>query len=343
MVSTWTPRRAAYLVIIMTITPLPASDLTFQRHYTFLPAISIELLLQQLFLSFSDKTMKTWIKIFDIDHSIIDTLDDPRAISNASAEPEEAGIDLEMPERKTCRLCVMFFDTLAEQREHFKSPQHIEHLQQAAGSSEDDDEWETSEDEEDKDIHHLPVVRFRSTQENVQFLAYRSVFDEAESSLTRTQLFKAFLAKSDLKWAIFMLSGGHFAGMIFDLRAWKVIQHKTFHRYTTRRKQGGSQRSQDSTGRKPKSAGASIRRQNEAKLEEEVQQLLRGWNGALATCHRIFVFAPGQYNKQIIYGTDALSRNNVHVRSIPFTVSKPTLAELQAICDRLMTVQLVET
>lgn len=60
-----------------------------------------------------------------------------------------------------------------------------------------------------------------------------------------------------------MLGGGHFAGAVF--MGGQPILHKTFHCYTVRQGQGGSQSSKDnkSGGSHPKSAGASLRRYNE--------------------------------------------------------------------------------
>lgn len=52
-----------------------------------------------------------------------------------------------------------------------------------------------------------------------------------------------------------------------------MIHHKTFHSYTVRAKQGGSQSSRDNKsggGSHPKSAGASLRRYNEAAFAEVV-------------------------------------------------------------------------
>lgn len=48
----------------------------------------------------------------------------------------------------------------------------------------------------------------------------------------------------------------------------EVLVHKTFHCYTVRSSQGGTQSSRDgrSGGSHPKSAGASLRRYNEAAL-----------------------------------------------------------------------------
>lgn len=44
----------------------------------------------------------------------------------------------------------------------------------------------------------------------------------------------------------------------------EAIAHKTFHSYTVRAKQGGSQSTQDRSKGGCKSAGASLRRYNEA-------------------------------------------------------------------------------
>ena len=48
----------------------------------------------------------------------------------------------------------------------------------------------------------------------------------------------------------------------------EVLQHKTFHRYTVRAKRGTAQGLKDSQNRShaPKSAGAALRRHNEAAL-----------------------------------------------------------------------------
>jgi hypothetical protein len=71
-------------------------------------------------------------------------------------------------------------------------------------------------------------------------------------------------AKFGPKWAVLMLGGGHFAGAVFVSGA--AVVHKTFHCYTVRAKQGGSQSSADNRSgtSHPKSAGASLRRYNQA-------------------------------------------------------------------------------
>ena len=49
-----------------------------------------------------------------------------------------------------------------------------------------------------------------------------------------------------------------------------MIAHKTFHRYVVRAKRGTAQSSRDSQGNAPKSAGASLRRYNEAALTKVI-------------------------------------------------------------------------
>ena len=47
-----------------------------------------------------------------------------------------------------------------------------------------------------------------------------------------------------------------------------MIAHKTFHRYVVRAKRGTAQSARDAQGNAPKSAGANLRRYNEAALTQ---------------------------------------------------------------------------
>ena len=111
-----------------------------------------------------------------------------------------------------------------------------------------------------------------------------------------------------------MIGGGHFAAMIVSLvpktskrhtgvdeRQATVIAHKTFHRYTTRRKQGGSQSTNDSAKGAAHSAGASIRRYNEVALESEIRALLTEWKSLIDKSQLVFVRATGSSNRRIIF------------------------------------------
>lgn len=141
-----------------------------------------------------------------------------------------------------------------------------------------------------------------------------------------------------------MIGGGHFAGMIVSLapkmhkkaggieeRQAVVIAHKTFHRYTTRRKQGGSQSSNDSAKGAAHSAGASIRRYNEAALETDIRALLAEWRSLIEKSELVYVRATGSSNRRILFGPyddQVLRLNDPRNRSFPFSTRRATQAEL---------------
>ena len=138
-----------------------------------------------------------------------------------------------------------------------------------------------------------------------------------------------------------MIGGGHFAGMIVSLapktskhseqRQAFVIAHKTFHRYTTRRKQGGGQSANDAAKGAAHSAGSSLRRYNEVALEQEVRALLADWKGLIDGCQLIFVRSTGSSNRRIIFGPyegNVLRHNDPRNRTFPFSTRRATQAEL---------------
>lgn len=140
-----------------------------------------------------------------------------------------------------------------------------------------------------------------------------------------------------------MIGGGHFAGMLVSLtpkltkksgiedRSASVIAHKTFHRYTTRRKQGGSQSSNDNSKGNAHSAGAGIRRYNEAALEQEVRDLLTEWKPWIDTAELIFVRATGTTNRRTLFGPydgQVLSQKDDRLRGFPFNTRRATQSEL---------------
>lgn len=151
-------------------------------------------------------------------------------------------------------------------------------------------------------------------------------------------------AASGPQFFLCMIGGGHFAGMIVSLapkmhkkaggveeRQAVVIAHKTFHRYTTRRKQGGSQSSNDSAKGAAHSAGASIRRYNEAALEIDIRALLAEWRSLIEKSELVYVRATGSSNRRILFGPyddQVLRLNDPRNRSFPFNTRRATQAEL---------------
>ncbi|KAJ1956873.1 hypothetical protein EC988_001119, partial [Linderina pennispora] len=139
-------------------------------------------------------------------------------------------------------------------------------------------------------------------------------------------------------WAVLSVNGGYFAGAIFDNRTSTVIEHKTFQRYTTRRKQGGSQSRQDNAmGRPAKSAGAQIRRYNERMLMEDIHALMSQWSLLLGACSRVFVRV-ARGNRKGFFGS-ALSWDDPRVRSLPVPMARPSLAELERAYTELIAVK----
>ncbi|KAI1766118.1 hypothetical protein GGR53DRAFT_233530 [Hypoxylon sp. FL1150] len=142
-----------------------------------------------------------------------------------------------------------------------------------------------------------------------------------------------------------MIGGGHFAAMIVSLaprqtkqgsvgplnREATVLAHKTFHRYTTRRKQGGSQSANDNAKGNAHSAGSSIRRYNEQALTDEVRLLLQDWKGLLDTSELLFIRATGSTNRRTLFGPyegQVLRANDPRIRGFPFSTRRATQNEL---------------
>ncbi|XP_040913382.1 ankyrin repeat and zinc finger domain-containing protein 1 [Toxotes jaculatrix] len=140
-------------------------------------------------------------------------------------------------------------------------------------------------------------------------------------------------------WVILMTGGGHFAGAIFHGK--EVLQHKTFHRYTVRAKRGTAQGVRDSQNRShtPKSAGAALRRHNEAALVKDIQELLVTWAEYLKEASVIFIRAP-TYNRTIFFGGRAapLDKKDPRIRTLPFATRRATFREVQRVHEVLSTV-----
>ena len=150
-----------------------------------------------------------------------------------------------------------------------------------------------------------------------------------------------------LNWAIFMLGGGHFAAAVFN--GDQVMVHKTFHCYTVRRKQGGGQSSADNKSgtNHPKSAGASLRRYNEASLAQHVKDIIKTWNEQyLSKCHLIF-YRAASGNKKVLFGSvtgskkdsPILHKGDPRIRTIPFPTRRATFKEVKRVHDVLITVK----
>ncbi|CAH6720377.1 protein Vms1p [[Candida] jaroonii] len=180
------------------------------------------------------------------------------------------------------------------------------------------------------------------------FGIYKSFYSKKEIGQP-IQSLKNWQNEKNGKSALFMIGGGHFAGAIIShqrknikgnavnhkesLQEQKVdiLKSKTFHRYTTRRKQGGSQSASDNAKGKAKSVGSNMRRENEKLLIQDVRELLNSWKQDLNECSSIFIRANGSNNRGTLIGYEGsvLNNSDERIKSFPFTTKRPTTSELK--------------
>lgn len=232
-----------------------------------------------------------------------------------------------------------------------------------AGGDEEEEEWGRRKK---RSSGKPPMMWFSSPvlPENNYFGIYRALFsseelakeDEIIEAIKKRQLPPLVLPKVAKDGSLppiaykgphvflCMIGGGHFAAMIVSLaprqtksgpgpmnREATVLAHKTFHRYTTRRKQGGSQSANDNAKGNAHSAGSSIRRYNEQALVEDVRQLLSDWKGLLDTSDFLFIRATGMTNRRTLFGPyegQVLQGNDPRIRGFPFSTRRATQNEL---------------
>ncbi|EPQ18454.1 Ankyrin repeat and zinc finger domain-containing protein 1 [Myotis brandtii] len=140
---------------------------------------------------------------------------------------------------------------------------------------------------------------------------------------------------------VLMAAAGHFAGAIFQGR--EVVTHKTFHRYTVRAKRGTAQGLHDARGGASRSAGANLRRYNEAALYKDVRDLLAepGWAKALGEAGTILLRAPRSGRSLFFGGQGApLQRGDPRLWDIPLATRRPTFKELQRVLHKLTTLHI---
>ncbi|XP_018314049.1 ankyrin repeat and zinc finger domain-containing protein 1 [Mycetomoellerius zeteki] len=141
------------------------------------------------------------------------------------------------------------------------------------------------------------------------------------------------------KWTVIMVGGGHFAAAVFQ--DGEPIVHKTFHSYTVRAKQGFAQNSRIN-GNHAKSAGASLRRYNEASLIQHVQEILESWSMHINNSAAILYRAVGPHNRMVLFGgkNPPLDKNNFRIRPLPFPTRRATFREVKRVYDILSTMEI---
>lgn len=298
----------------------------------------------------------------------------PSAIASSedvgSMKTSSAG---EVSDRMFCLTCQCPFDSREEQMEHYKLDWHRFNLKQRlegisvvtveefekktgtgdissiSGSDSDSEDDEVGPEETDSALDTDQSTRRLSTKvvfQNMQgqYLSlYRCVLQKKKTQENEDDLVSSLLKISNNTiWVILMTGGGHFAGAVFKGK--EIVQHKTFHRYTVRAKRGTAQGLRDSQNRShaPKSAGAALRRYNEAALHKDVHEILESWAEYLKEASAIFLRAPS-YNKTIFLGRGApLDKKDQRVRELPFATRRATFREIQRVFDLLSTLHIYQ-
>ncbi|KAF9647208.1 hypothetical protein BDM02DRAFT_2747684 [Thelephora ganbajun] len=198
-----------------------------------------------------------------------------------------------------------------------------------------------------------PLIWFHSPP-STQIGVYRAIFSSPDVTvpyLDQLREMQNCQEAEGKKWALFLVAGGHFAGAVVRVHRdrskdndvgktkkgkpkkvvpdTEVILHKTFHRYTTRRKQGGSQSINDNAKGAAISAGAMLRRYGEQALRDDIRNLLQEWSDEVDQCERVWIRASVS-NRRIFfdYEDPVLNKGDERLRTFPFPTRRPTQSEL---------------
>jgi hypothetical protein len=200
-----------------------------------------------------------------------------------------------------CRTCSIEFKTETEAKRHFKSDFHhynikrsllkqpaidldtweeLESLSSIENSCSSSSDSETNASNLNSSLQGSPFVMLELApdswsndvtcdfdHQSLFCKIYKQVLFHSKMNPSSLNLLSCIHQLTlDFTWTMIMVSSGHFAACVIT-NTGKMLAHKTFHRYTTRRKQGGSQAANDNKGKSANSAGATLRRYNEQALK----------------------------------------------------------------------------
>ncbi|CAE7154449.1 unnamed protein product [Rhizoctonia solani] len=203
------------------------------------------------------------------------------------------------------------------------------------------------DDDDMPNLPRSPIAWFQAPNDypDTQFGVYTALFPTGTEPTNYIRALQDLQTESseDRLWTMLATAGGHFAGLVVRVKIprqggftkgkkapeMEIIKHKTFHRYTTRRKQGGSQSVNDNAKGPAKSAGAQLRRYGEQALREDIQELLTEWSEDVRNSERIF-FRASVSNRKMFWDWDnsPIKKGDDRLRSFPFPTRRPTQAEL---------------
>ncbi|NWI97821.1 ANKZ1 protein, partial [Pitta sordida] len=265
----------------------------------------------------------------------------------------------EVPERMCCSTCGQVFSSREEQTEHYRLDWHRFNLKQrllgrrtlpvelfeektCAGdvssiSGSDSENSDASSESEllpsaSDSLGTLQIPRSHKAllrnAEGQLIVAYRCVLlipwvlarvsvyqGDIEEPVELTASLQSLSASTC--WVVLMMGGGHFAGAVFR-----------------------GLRDAQTPGSAPRSAGASLRRYNEAALLKDIQDLLAAWAQHLNEAQRIFLRAP-RHNRALLFGgrNPPLTRGDPRICHIPLSTRRATLKEVLRVHATLASLQ----
>ncbi|XP_041979612.1 ankyrin repeat and zinc finger domain-containing protein 1-like [Aricia agestis] len=270
-----------------------------------------------------------------------------------------------------CSCCgVGPFESRAQQTAHYKNHWHTHNLKRklfgkpalslGQYNSRKDDSSDSGSDSDNDNSNTNPASdlfaaatrhckAFFTNKTGQVFCIYRCVLHHRKEQLSSDGDGHAWIERCHKltlpgyqRWAILMVSGGHFAGAIFS--GGVPVLHKTMHSYVTRRGQGQVQATRDQHGNAPRSAGASLRRYNQAQFVEHVHDIICNWAEDLNGCSLVLYRAVGTINQAVLFGKNSpLNRDDMRVRALPFPTRKPTYKEVQRVHDTVSNIEVYDT
>ncbi|KAL2607074.1 hypothetical protein AAZV13_09G222900 [Glycine max] len=280
--------------------------------------------------------------------------------------------------RWTCNTCKTQFDSLQDQRSHFKSDIHRFNLTIAGKNivKEEDFEVLTSEFVKDYDVSSISGSEIDDDSETES--QSQSVLCDKSSKSFKTKLFFRLQTGQRVSvWKCLIMNVTE--NVLYDNEKAEnqvveklksltaeprdntylrivllasgghfagcvfdgdaVVAHKTFHRYVVRAKAGKKQSSKDASGRAAHSAGASLRRYNEIALKKEVHELFTDWKPYFDASNCIFIHAPSS-SRQLLYDGERsyFTNQQCAIRNIALTVRRPTFREAKRVYSQLIQV-----
>ncbi|KAH9639656.1 hypothetical protein HF086_007333 [Spodoptera exigua] len=296
----------------------------------------------------------------------------PPLVDEASVLTRLSALTLRSSDGISCSCCgVGPFTTRAQQTAHYKHHWHTHNLKrklfgrkpislgeytarqdESSNVSASDSEADDNPDAAATELFAAATRHckaFYSNPKGQVFCIYRCLLHHRKEEMSHdgeghfwARRLKDLLSPGFGRWAVLMVSGGHFAGCIFTGGSDAI--HKTLHSYTTRRGQGMAQSTRDQTGNAPKSAGASLRRYNQEQFLAHVQNILVSWNDDLKGCSLVFYRAVGTINQAALFGKPSpLRKEDPRVRQLPFPTRRPSFKEVKRVFQTLASIEVYES